>query len=60
VYLLLGVMLGMAAASLAAAVGQQLVTAWLGNRLLLRLRTEMYDHMQGLSLSFYDEMEVAA
>ena len=23
-----------------------------------KLRTEMYDHMQGLSLSFYDEMEV--
>lgn len=58
VYVLLGVMLGMAAASLAAAVGQQLVTAWLGNRLLLKLRTDMYDHMQGLSLSFYDEMEV--
>jgi len=58
VTVLLGVMIGMAAASLAAAVGQQLVTAWLGNRLLLRLRTEMYDHMQGLSLSFYDEMEV--
>ncbi len=37
---------------------QQMVTAWLGNRLLLRLRTEMYDHMQGLSLSFYDDMEV--
>ena len=37
---------------------QQIVTAWMGNRLLLKLRTEMYDHMQGLSLSFYDEMEV--
>ncbi len=37
---------------------QQITTAYLGNRLLMRLRTEMYDHMQGLSLSFYDEMEV--
>ena len=37
---------------------QQMVTAWLGNRLLLKLRTDMYDHMQGLSLSFYDDMEV--
>ena len=37
---------------------QLLTTAWMGNRLLLQLRSEMYDHMQGLSLSFYDEMEV--
>ncbi|MGH2610217.1 MAG: ABC transporter transmembrane domain-containing protein, partial [Tepidiformaceae bacterium] len=41
-----------------AAFVQQMVTAWMGNRLLLKLRTEMYDHMQGLSLSFYDDMEV--
>lgn len=37
---------------------QQVTTAWIGNRLLMKLRTQMYDHMQGLSLSFYDEMEV--
>lgn len=37
---------------------QQLCTAWMGNKLLLQLRSEMYDHMQSLSLSFYDEMEV--
>ncbi|MEX0784165.1 MAG: ABC transporter ATP-binding protein [Dehalococcoidia bacterium] len=41
-----------------AAFTQQMVTAWMGNRLLLKLRTDMYDHMQGLSLSFYDDMEV--
>ncbi len=37
---------------------QQITTAWMGTRILLRLRSEMYDHMVGLSLSFYDEMEV--
>jgi ATP-binding cassette subfamily B protein len=37
---------------------QQVTTAWMGTRILLRLRSEMYDHMVSLSLSFYDEMEV--
>lgn len=37
---------------------QTITTAWMGTRILLRLRSEMYDHMAGLSLSFYDEMEV--
>lgn len=55
---LFGVMVGLALTSWAAQFVQQLTTAWIGNRLLMRLRTEMYDHMQGLSLSFYDEMEV--
>ncbi len=41
-----------------AAFTQQMATAYMGNRLLLQLRTEMYEHMQSLSLSFYDEMEV--
>ncbi|MBI2764290.1 MAG: ABC transporter ATP-binding protein [Chloroflexi bacterium] len=57
-YVLTGLMAAMAVLNWAAAFTQQLTTAWLGNRLLLRLRTEMYEHMQGLSLSFYDEMEV--
>jgi len=55
---LMAVMLGLAIVQWVSSYVQQLVTAWMGNRLLLRLRTEMYDHMQGLSLSFYDEMEV--
>jgi ATP-binding cassette subfamily B protein len=37
---------------------QQIVTARMGTKLLYQLRTEMYEHMQGLSLDFYDEMEV--
>ncbi len=56
--ILLAVMAGLAVVSWLAALLQQLTTNWMGNRLLLQLRTEMYDHMQGLSLSFYDEMEV--
>lgn len=58
VWLLFGIMGSMALLAWLAAFVQQLTTAWLGNRLLLQLRTEMYDHMQGLSLSFYDNMEV--
>ncbi len=58
VWTLLGAMVGMATLGWLAAFLQQLTTNWMGNRLLLQLRTEMYDHMQNLSLSFYDEMEV--
>ncbi len=58
VLIYLGIMLGLAFIGWAAAFVQQLTTAYIGNRLLLQLRTEMYEHMQGLSLSFYDEMEV--
>jgi ABC-type multidrug transport system fused ATPase/permease subunit len=53
-----GVMVGMAFLTWLSAFTQQLSTNYIGNRLLLKLRSEMYDHMQGLSLSFYDEMEV--
>jgi ATP-binding cassette subfamily B protein len=58
VMVLLGLMVVMALMSWGAQYLQQVTTAWIGNRLLLKLRTDMYDHMQGLSLSFYDEMEV--
>lgn len=58
VWLYSGILLGLAGLSWLAAYIQQITTAWMGNRILLKLRTEMYDHMQGLSLSFYDEMEV--
>ncbi len=58
VWVYTGILVGLAFLSWAAAVTQQLTTAWMGNRILLRLRTEMYEHMQNLSLSFYDEMEV--
>ena len=58
VMIYLGVMLGAALITWISAYVQLLTTAWMGNRLLLQLRSEMYDHMQGLSLSFYDEMEV--
>src|SRR4029077_20437676 len=37
---------------------QQLVTGWIGTRVLRRLQSGMYDHIQNLSLSFFDEMEV--
>ncbi len=37
---------------------QQMTTAWVGTRILRRLQSGMYDHVQNLSLSFFDEMEV--
>src|SRR5215211_4901823 len=37
---------------------QQLATAYIGTRILRKLQSEMYDHVQSLSLSFFDEMEV--
>lgn len=58
IWMLLGIMVGAAFVTWISAYVQLLTTAWMGNRLLLQLRSEMYDHMQGLSLSFYDEMEV--
>ncbi len=58
VYVLCGVMVALAVGQWVSSTVQQLVTAWMGTRILLKLRSEMYDHMVGLSLSFYDEMEV--
>ncbi|MBX7110747.1 MAG: ABC transporter ATP-binding protein/permease [Dehalococcoidia bacterium] len=58
VVILLIVLAVMAVLYWLASFAQQLAVNWLGNRLLVKLRTDMYDHMQSLSLSFYDEMEV--
>ena len=55
---LIGAMVLLSILGWLAAMTQQLIMAWLGTRLLYDLRTEMYEHMQSLSLSFYDEMEV--
>ena len=55
---LIGAMVGFAFLGWIAAMIQQLIMAWLGTRLLYSLRTKMYEHMQNLSLSFYDKMEV--
>lgn len=33
-------------------------TAWIGHRVLYTLRTDMFNHLQKLSLSFYDRHEV--
>lgn len=37
---------------------QLTMTGWIGHRVLLALRTQMFDHLQQLSLSFYDKHEV--
>ena len=55
---LMGAMIGLGLLAWITGVIQALIMARLGTQLLFELRTEMYEHMQGLSLSFYDEMEV--
>jgi ATP-binding cassette subfamily B protein len=37
---------------------QQRTTGFIGHRILYRLRTEMFDHLQKLSLRFYDGNEI--
>jgi ATP-binding cassette subfamily B protein len=37
---------------------QQVITAYVGHNVLLTLRTGMFDHIQKLSLSFFDRTEV--
>ena len=37
---------------------QQITTAYMGHNILLQLRTQMFDHIQRLSLSFLDRNEV--
>mgnify|MGYP003349405065 CR=1 FL=1 len=54
----IGALLVMAVLGWLALYTQQITINTVGNRLLVRLRSDMYEHMQGLSLSFYDEMEV--
>ena len=58
VVILFCLMVGLAVAAWGAMMVQQLTMNWIGNAILLKLRTEMYDHMESLSLSFFDEMEV--
>ena len=53
-----GIVAGLAVFGWLAGMVQQLVMARVGTQLLYELRSKMYEHMQGLSLSFYDEMEV--
>ena len=53
-----GVIAGLGVLGWVAGMVQQLIMARVGTQLLYELRSQMYEHMQGLSLSFYDEMEV--
>ena len=53
-----GIVAGLGVFGWLAGMVQQLIMARVGTQLLYELRSKMYEHMQGLSLSFYDEMEV--
>ncbi len=54
----IGLLAGMGALAWLAGMAQQLIMARVGTQMLYELRSKMYEHMQGLSLSFYDDMEV--
>jgi ABC-type multidrug transport system fused ATPase/permease subunit len=51
-------LLGLAVASWLFQWLQLTCSGYIGHRILLRLRTEMFDHLQRLSLGFYDRHEV--
>ncbi len=51
-------LIGLAALSWFGQYVQQVSTAFVGHNVLLRLRTQMFDHIQKLSLSFLDRSEV--
>lgn len=53
-----GVFLGLVLASWAAQYVQLANTGWIGHRVLFTLRTQMFNHLQKLSLRFYDNNEV--
>src|SRR5574338_855281 len=52
------VYLGLAAGGAVAYFTQLMQTGWIGHRLLLGLRRDMFAHLQKLSLRFYDNNEV--
>jgi ABC-type multidrug transport system fused ATPase/permease subunit len=51
-------MTGLALLSWASYFGYMSTTAWLGHRVLLTLRLELFAHLQKLSMSFFDRNEV--
>src|SRR3990172_2677025 len=53
-----GILIGLAVVSWAAQYVQQVTTAYVGHNILLTLRTQMFGHIQKLSLSFLDRNEV--
>jgi ATP-binding cassette subfamily B protein len=53
-----GIFLVLALASWAAYYVQLLNTGWIGHRILYTLRTQLFNHLQKLSLRFYDNNEV--
>jgi ABC-type multidrug transport system fused ATPase/permease subunit len=51
-------LVGLALVSWLSYYGYMSTTAWMGHSILLTLRKEMFEHLQKLSLSFYDRNEV--
>ena len=51
-------MVGLAAAAWASYYMYMTATSWMGHRVLYTIRHEMFNHLQKLSLSFYDHNEV--
>ena len=53
-------MVGLALISWASYFAYMSTTAWIGHRVLFTLRQEMFNHLQKLSLSFYDRTPVGS
>lgn len=56
--LLIGGLLGVEVASLLLSVGRSGLYTWLGGRITLDVRSELFQHLQRLSLRFYDRQQV--
>ncbi len=52
------IMVGLAIIGWGSYFGYMTSTSWMGHRVLLTLRKEMFSHLQKLSMSFYDRNEV--
>ena len=53
-----GLLVGLASFSFASAALQRLMTGYVGHRILRDLRSRMFEHLNKLSLSFFDREEV--
>ena len=53
-----GLLVGLASFSFASAALQRLMTGYVGHRILRDLRSQMFEHLNKLSLSFFDREEV--
>ena len=58
--LIVGALVGMRILNLLISIAKSRLTSWLGGRITLDIRKQVYAHLQRLSFSFYDRTQVGA